>query len=195
VGATVGLIAAMLSIEVRIAEPIAVPRAVVKLSIASINASLSVVGGTCRPATPAKATRPILVCPSWDSMKETAASWATVSRLGSTSVEHMDPETSIASMIVVELDGTGTVACGRAAPTPSVAKPRRSNRVGMSRVHLVRGGSADRTRAIEVTRTAARRRCRRNNQVIPQRIGMISRDTKAQGQLKVITRAFPCVRR
>ncbi len=166
-GATVGLIAAMPSIEVRIAEPIAVPRAVVKLSIASINASLSVVGGTCRPATPAKATRPILVPPSWDSMKETAACWATVSRLGSTSVEHMDPETSIASMIVVELDGTGTVACGRAAPTPSVAKPRRSNRVGMSRVHRVRAGSAARTRAIEVTRTAARRRRRRSNQTTP----------------------------
>jgi hypothetical protein len=185
----------MLSIEVRIAEPIAVPRAVLKLSIASIKASLSVVGGTCRPATPAKATRPILVSPLCDSMKETAACWATVSRLGSTSVEHMDPETSIASMIVVELKGTGTVACGRAAPIQSVAKPRRSNRVGMSRVHLVRGGSAARTKAIEVTRTAARRRRRRNNQIIPQRIGMISSDTKAHGQLKVITRAFPCVRR
>src|SRR5215218_2164466 len=127
-------------------------------------------------------------------MKDTAASWATVSRLGSTSVEHMDPETSIASTIVVELDGTGTVACGRAAPTPSVAKPTRSNRVGMSRVHLVPGGSAARTRAIEVTRTAARRR-RRNNQVIPQTIGMINSDTNAHVQLKVITRAFPCVRR
>src|SRR5829696_6576805 len=113
-------------------------------------------------------------------MKDTAASWATVSRLGSTSVEHMDPETSIASTIVVELDGTGTVACGRAAPTPSVAKLTRSNRVGMSRVHLVPSGSAARTRAIEVTRTAARRRRRRNNQqVIPQTIGMISSDTNA----------------
>src|SRR5215217_4257332 len=183
----------MLSIEVRIAEPIAVPRAVVKLSIASINASFSVVAGTCRPATPANATRPILVSPSWDWMKETAASWATVSRFGSTSVEHMDPETSIASRIVVELDGTGTVACGRAAPTPSVAKPRRSNRVGIRRFHLVRGGSAALTRAIEVTRTAARRRRRRNSQGTPQRIGMISSDIKAQGQLKVIRRAFRSV--
>ena len=128
-------------------------------------------------------------------MKETAACWATVSRLGSTSVEHMDPETSIASMIVVELDGTGTVACGRAAPTPSVAKPRSSNRVGMSRVHRVRAGSAARTRAIEVTRTAARRRRRRSNQTTPHRIGMISSDISAHGQLKVITPAFPCVRR
>ena len=40
----------------------------------------------------------------------------------------MDPDTSIASMIVVELDATGTVACGRAAPTPSVAKPSISSR-------------------------------------------------------------------
>ena len=110
-------------------------------------------------------------------------------------MEHMDPETSIASMIVVELDATGTVACGRAALTLSVAKPRRSNRAGMSRVHLVRAGNAARTRAIEVTRPAARRGRRRNNQMVPQRIGMISSDTNAQGQLKVITRAFPCVRR
>ena len=189
------MIAACRSIEVRIAEPIAVPRDVVKLSIASINTSLSVVGGTCRPATPAKATRPILVSPSWDSMKETAAFWATVSRLGSTSVEHMDPETSIASMIVVELDGTGTVACGRAAPMLSVAKPRRSNRVGMSRVNLVRAGNAARTRAIEVTRTAARRRRRRNNQTTPATIGMISSDNSAHGQVNDIRRASPFERR
>jgi hypothetical protein len=84
------------------------------------------------------------------------------------------------------LDGTGTVACGRAAPTLSVARPRRSNRVGISRVHLVRGGSDARTRAIEVTRTAARRRRRRNNQRTPQRIGMISSDIKAHGQVKVM---------
>ena len=181
--------------EARIAAPIAVPRDVEKLSMASINASLSVVGGTCIPATPANATRPIFVSPSWDSMNLMAACWATVSRLGSTSVEHIDPDTSIASMIVVELDGTGTDACGRAAPTPSVAKPRRSNRVGMSRVHLVRGGKAARTRAIEVTRTAARRRRRRSNQTIPATIGMINSDTSAHGQLNVITRAFRCVRR
>jgi hypothetical protein len=98
----------------------------------------------------------------------------------------MDPETSIASMIVVELDGTGTVACGRAAPTLSVARPRRSNRVGISRVHLVRDGSEARTRAIEVTRTAARRRRRRSNQTIPATIGMISSDNSAHGQLKVM---------
>ena len=132
----------MPSIEVRIADPIAVPRDVEKLLIAWINVSLSVVGGTCSPATPEKATSPILVLPSWDSMKEIAACWATVSRLGSTSVEHMDPETSIASMIVVESDATGTLACGRAAPMPSVAKPSIRSDVGISRVHRVRLGSA-----------------------------------------------------
>ncbi len=128
-------------------------------------------------------------------MNETAAFCATVSRLGSTSVEHMDPETSIARMIVVELAGTGTVACGRAAPTPSVAKPRRSNRVGMSRVHLVRGGSAALTRAIEVTCTDARRRRRRSNQTTPATIGMTNSDNSAHGQLNDITRTFPCVHR
>jgi hypothetical protein len=89
-------------------------------------------------------------------------------------------------MIVVELDGTGTVACGRAAPTPSVAKPKRSNRVGMSRVHLVRGGSAARTRAIEVTRTAAYRLRRRNNPTTPTTIGIINSENSAHGQLKVM---------
>jgi hypothetical protein len=89
-------------------------------------------------------------------------------------------------MIVVELDGTGTIACGRAAPTLSVAKPRRSKRVGMSRVHLVRGGSAARTRAIEVTLTAARRRRRRSNQTTPATIGMINNENSAHGQLKVM---------
>ena len=177
------------------AEPIAVPRAVEKLLIASISASVSVVGGTCSPATPAKATRPILVPPAWDWMKEIAAFWATVIRLGSTSVEHIDPETSMASMIVVELDATGTVACGRAAPTPSVAKPSISSSVGISRVHRVRPGSAARTRAIEVTRTAARRRRRRSSQVIPNSIGMSSSDSSAHGQLNVITRAFRYVGR
>ena len=195
VGATVGSIAAIPSMEVRIAEPIAVPRAVVTSSIASISFSVSVVGGTCSPATPAKVTRPILVPPAWDWMNEVAASWATVSRFGSTSVEHMDPDTSIASMIVVELDATGTLACGRAAPTPSVANPSISSRLGISRIQRVRPGSAARTSAIEVTRTAARRRRRRSNQVSPHSSGMISSDNSAHGQLNVITPAFPSVDR
>ena len=177
------------------AEPMAVPRAVDTLLIASINVAGSVVGGTCSPATPAKRTRPILVPPAWDSMKAIAACWATVSRLGSTSVEHMDPDTSIASMMVVEFDATGTLAWVGPLPTPSVAKPSISSRLGISRIHRVRPGNAARTRAIEVTRTAARRRRRRSNQMSPHSSGMISSDRSAQGQLNVITRACPSVGR
>ena len=66
-----------------------------------------------------------------------------------------------------------------------MAKPRRSKRVGMSRVHLVRGGSAAGTRAIEVTCTAARRRRRRSNQTTHH-----DRDDQQRqqryGQLKVM---------
>ena len=65
----------------------------------------------------------------------------------------------------------------------------------MSRVHRVRAGSAARTRAIEVTRTVARRRRRRSNQTAPATIGMINSDNSAHGQLNDITRAFRCVRR
>ena len=107
----------------------------------------------------------------------------------------MEPDTSIASMIVVELVTTGTLACGRAAPTPSVANPSISKRAGISRVHRVRPGSAARTSAIEVTRTAARRRRRRSNQRSPHSSGMINSDTSAHGQLNVITPAVPSVGR
>ena len=39
------------------------------------------------------------------------------------------------------------------------------------------------------------RRRRRSNHMIPHTIGMISSDNSAHGQLNVITRAFPSVRR
>ena len=128
-------------------------------------------------------------------MKAIADCWATVSRFGATSVEHMDPETSIASMIVVESEATGTLAWGLAAPMPSVANPSISSTLGISRTHLLRLGSAARTNAIDVTRTAARRRRRRSNQVVRTTIGMINSDNSAQGQTNVITRTFPCGRR
>src|SRR4051794_38121941 len=176
----------MPSIEVRMAEPIAVPREVEKLLIVWISLSASVVGGTCSPATPENATSPILTAPDWDLMKEIAACWAIVRRLGLTSVEHMDPDTSIASMIVVESDATGTLACGRAAPIPRMAKPTISSRLGISRAHRVRFGSAARTSAIEATRTAARRRRRRSSQVSPHTIGMTDKDSSAHGQLTVM---------
>ena len=162
----------MPSIEVRIADPMAVPRAVVSCWIAVTSASVSVVGGTCTPASPAKATSPIFGPPACDFTKAMAACSATVMRLGETSVEHMDAETSIANMMVVELLATGTVACGRAAPTPSTAKPSTNSSTGMRLVHRVRPGSAARTAAIEVTVTVDRRRRRLVHQAMPSTSGM-----------------------
>ena len=83
-----------------------------------------------------------------------AACCATVIRFGSTSVEHIEPEVSKASMIVVEFDATGTVACGRAAPRPRVAMPitsraardpaRPAGPAGQRRPHHGDRGDADR---------------------------------------------------
>ena len=61
--------------------------------------------------------------PAWDLMKAPADCSAAVIRLGCTSVAHMEPEVSMASMIVADDEATGTVACGRAAPTASTARP------------------------------------------------------------------------
>src|SRR6478609_3526520 len=97
-------------------------------------------------------------------------------RFGETSVEHMDAETSIASMIVVELLATGTVAAGRATPTPRTANPRTSSSTGMRLVHRVRPGRAARTAAIEVTVTIERRRRRLVHQAMPRTRGIDNSD-------------------
>ncbi len=155
------------SIDVRIASPIAVPREVCSVFIAANNLLVSVVGGTSSAATPANATRPIRVPCACELMKFVAAFSAAVMRFGATSVEHIDPDTSSASMIVVEFVDTASFACGRAAPMPSTARPRISRAAGIRRRHSVRPGSAWRTRTADVTRTAARRRRRRDHQAKP----------------------------
>ena len=101
------------SSERAIALPTAVMRAVVRFDTASRRASLSVVGGTMSWAIPAKATMPICVPGSWLSMNPLAASWATVSLLGSMSSAHMLSDTSSASTTVVRLAATVTLAKGR----------------------------------------------------------------------------------
>src|SRR5262249_14462433 len=97
-------------------------------------------------------------------------------------VEHMEPEMSRASRIVADVEGTGTVTCGRAAPTPSTANPAASSAAGMRLLQRVRPGTAARTSAIEVTRTAARLRRRSIHHQIPNTSGMTSRASRAHGQ-------------
>lgn len=173
----------------------AVPRDVVRVGSAASRASVSSVGGTITPATPAKATRPMRAPLGWARMNSAAAFSAAVSRFGRTSVEHIEPDTSRASRIVVELAGTGTEAWGRAAPIASTARPRSSRAVGTRRRQRVRPGRAARTRATEVTRTAARRRRRRDHQATPRIAGTASRASRAAGQAKDIRPAFPCAGR
>lgn len=139
----------------------------------------------------AKATSPMCGPPAWDLMNALAACSAAVIRLGCTSVEHMEPETSRASMIVADDEATGTVACGRAAPTASTTMPSVSSAAGMRRRQRERPGSAARTSAIEVTRTAARRRrCRVSHQVA-NTSGITRSASSAQGQEKVIQTTRP----
>ena len=125
--------------------PMAVPRDVVSLSMASISRSVSVVGGTTSPANPAKATIPMRVPSSWLRMNVRAASWATTRRFGATSVEHIERETSMASSTDVALRATVTWAVGRPAANPSPTRPATSRASGTRRFQWARGGTAART--------------------------------------------------
>src|ERR1700746_1458853 len=124
-------------------------------------------------------------------MKAVAACSAAVIRFGLTSVEHMEPETSRASMIVADDDGTGTVACGRAAPTASTARPSISSAAGVRRRQRERAGIAVRTSAIEVTRTTARLRLRRISHQAASTSGMTRSASSAHGQEKDIQTTRP----
>ena len=144
-------------------SPIAVPNEVLSPPSALSSCCVSVVGGTRTKAVSEKTTRPMRGPPAWDLMKALAACSAAVIRFGLTSVEHMEPDTSRASMIVACDDATGTVVCGRAAPTASTARPSVSSAGGKRRRQRERPGMAVRTSAIEVTRTAACRLLRRDS--------------------------------
>lgn len=89
-------------------------------------------------------------------------------------------------MIVVEFVATGTLACGRAAPTLRTSSPSTSSAAGIRRCHRVRPGSAILTSAIEVTRTAAFLRRRRIHHEMASTSGTISAASRAHGQVNVI---------
>ena len=79
-------------------------------------------------------------------------------------------------------DRIGTVACGRAAPTASTASPPASSPAGIRLHQRLRLGTAARTSAIELTRTATRlRRCRVHHQIANTN-GMMSSASSAHGQ-------------
>src|SRR6185437_14530392 len=100
-------------------------------------------------------------------------------------------QTSRASMIVADDDATGTVACGRAAPTASTARPSVSSATGMRRRQRERPGMAVRTSASEVTRTTERLRLRRVSHQAAKTSGMTRSASSAHGQEKDIQTTRP----
>ena len=131
--ATFGSTSAIASIEARIPLPIAVRRPVVRLRIASTSACWSLVGGWITAAKPLNATSPISDPELWLVTNATAASSAASSRVGSMSVEHMLPDTSIARMIVVWLAGTLSTTTGRPSAITSAATPAANSANGRCR--------------------------------------------------------------
>ena len=88
----------------------------------------------------------------------------------------------MASMIVADDEAIGTIACGRAAPTASTARPTASSAAGIRRRQRDRPGTAILTSAIEVTRTVARLRLRRASHQAARTSGRISSARSAHGQ-------------
>jgi len=191
VGGTSGLISAIASTAVRMPSPIAVPRDVLSPSSALSSASWSVVGFTSRPAIPEKTTTPILVPSPRSLTNSRAASRATVSRFGATSVEHIEVDTSTTSRIDVDEAGTVSVAFGRAAARPSASRPTTNRIAGIFRRHCDRPGSAARISATLDTRTASRRRRRISHHRTSRRTGTTSTASRAQGQPSDIQISLP----
>jgi hypothetical protein len=135
---------------------------------------------------PENVTIPICDLPSWALMNSRAAFWAAVIRFGDTSVEHIDADTSMASRIVAESDGTSTDACGRAAPVPSTTRPTAKRISGIRRRQSDRPGRAARIRATLETRTASRRRRRRSHHRYPSSKGKANSARRAHGQVRDI---------
>ncbi len=105
------------------------------------------VGGTATWANPENTTRPIRVLPSCACTNSRTAAWAAVSRLGSTSVAHIEPDTSSATITAAPATGTSSRACGRAPATPSDASAPSTSTKGRCRRHAERAGAAARINA------------------------------------------------
>ena len=130
---TLGSTSAMASMDDWIPLPMAVRRPVVRLRIASATSARSAVGTSSTAAKPLNATRPIRVPAGWPSTNAMAAFWAASSRVGSMSVEHMLPETSIARTIVDWLLGTERTTVGRATAMASAATAAATRATGTCR--------------------------------------------------------------
>ena len=125
--------------------PIAVPRWSWNLSIATVRSSRLRVGGCTTAAVPAKATTPTRTVRGKSARNALAAFCEATSRLGSTSVARMLPDTSMASMMVSFCDGRVTTAKGRAAASSMAASDIKNSSGGICRRTLCPLPMASRT--------------------------------------------------
>ena len=103
------------------ASPIAVPSRAVRLLIADLSCTRSVVGVTSVTGSEAKATTPTRTFSGSWSTNDSADAFAASSRVGETSVARIEPETSIVRMTVASSRGTWRTIVGRASPMRSAA--------------------------------------------------------------------------
>ena len=160
-GSTWGSTCDMALSDWRMAAPMAVPGLVLRLPMARSRTARSLVGATASSAKPEKATRPIRVPLGWELTNSRAPFSAALNRSGYTSVEHMEPDSSRARMMVVCDSGTSVVTWGRADATASTARLTKSRAMGTWRRQRERRGTAARSRdKLEyVTACGRRRRC------------------------------------
>ncbi len=92
-------------------------------------------------AVPAKATTPRFTPGLSPSMNALPAAWAACNRVGATSVEFIDSDTSIANITVARLRGTLCCAVGPANATVNPPKATKSSAVGTCRAHPCRFGA------------------------------------------------------
>ncbi len=106
---------------------------------------MSFVGAWTSSANPEKATIPIWVDDPWLLMKSDAAASAASIRLGAMSVEHMLPDTSMASITVVWFVGTVAMTTGRLSASTRHATATATSANGRWRRRREEPGSASRT--------------------------------------------------
>ena len=149
----------------------------------------SVEGGTTRLACAANVTRPTWYCRGTRSAKRSAASCAARSRYGATSEAPIDPEVSIASMIVACSRGTSVVVFGRARPTVSAANAS-SARTGAKKRRQLGALPSETRRSMSGWATPGRVRLRRDHHTAADVLGMRKSRASAHGQKKLTRRPW-----
>lgn len=143
---------------VKMPSPVAVFGAGCRLSMPALTAARLVVGGTSSVALAANSTSPRLMAGVNWSANCLPASLAAASRLGGTSVEAIDSDTSITSITTARLSGMRTSDVGPAIAVVSSTSEVASRMVGTCRHRLGWGGATRSSTSMLANRSTRRRR-------------------------------------